>query len=93
MSIICQLEHYGGSRDYARLAELARSHSIICIVTRDDLSDVAHTIYSSYSSTGHMWQVSARGMGYVWTDTVEDFVRQCERVNLRFIEPPEARIE
>ncbi|MGF6609374.1 hypothetical protein OKW45_004296 [Paraburkholderia sp. WSM4175] len=82
-----QIANYGVSRDYARLAELAKAHSIICIVTHDGFRDVAKTLYSSFKD-GEMWQISARGTGYVWADNVEDFVRKCEIVALEFIEPP-----
>jgi hypothetical protein len=82
-----QIGDYAGSREYARLAELAKRYSVICIVKNGSTRDVAKTLYSSHAA-GEMWQVSARGTGYVWTDSKDDFVRQCEQVDLEFIEPP-----
>jgi len=41
-----QLDAYDGSKDYERLAELAKKHSIICILDYQEHRDVAKTIYS-----------------------------------------------
>jgi len=94
MSTIHEIAAYNGSRDYARLAELAKTASIICIVNYADreqfvVRDVAHTFYSNYTSTGNFWQINARGTGYVWADTLDKFVTQCEKYGVEFIDPPQ----
>jgi hypothetical protein len=99
--IVHELAPYATSRDYARLAELAKVHSVICIVNYRDprnpdwgmLREVASTHYSRSPSGKEMWHVSARGTGYVWTDNAADFVRKCETYGVEFIEPQQARIE
>jgi hypothetical protein len=82
-----ELAPYATSRDYARLAELAKAHSVICILTHREYRDVARTTYMRTESGMEMWQVSGRGIGYVWTDDLDDFARECEKVELEFIEP------
>lgn len=89
---IYEIANYGGSRDYARLAELAKMHSVICMVDNDGCRDAAKTVYKDYRDDG-AWEVGARGICYVWAHNKADFVRKCATVNLEFIEPPKARIE
>jgi hypothetical protein len=97
---VYEIAPYATSRDYARLAELAKVQSVICIVNYRDrdpaigmLRDVASTNYSR-SPRGHeAWHVSARGTGFVWADSIERFIRSCETYDLEFIEPPQARTE
>lgn len=86
---VSQIAAYPVSRDYLRLAELAKAQSIICIVSYESYRDVAKTIFSTDGAAG-IWHVSARGTGYVLAADLDEFVRQCERVNLEFIEPPAA---
>ena len=86
MPTVDKIEGYPLSRDYERLAELVTKSSIACIVDFDhDCRDIAHTIYSSSSGT---WQVSARGIGYIWAASKEDFIQQCERLNLEYFDFP-----
>jgi hypothetical protein len=98
--IVHEIAPYVTSRNYARLAELSKAHSIICIVNYRDrdpgvgmLRDVASTHYSRSSDGSEMWQISARGTGYVWADNADDFARKCWTYDVEFIEPPQARIE
>ena len=92
MNAIYQIADYGGSRDYARLADLAKTHSVICVVTNDDCRDVGMTIYADYGDTEE-WEVGVRNICYVWAHNKDDFVRKCASVNLEFIEPQIVRIE
>lgn len=85
---VFQIAAYPTSRDYLRLAGLAKTQSIICIVSYESHRDVAKTIFST-DGAAEIWHVSARGTGYVLAGDRDDFVRQCERVGLEFIEPPE----
>lgn len=86
---IFQLTDYAGSRDYDRLAELAKAGSLICMVDYQDCRDVAHTIYQSFGPNEESWTVSARGTSYVWAQNKADFIARCARANLEFIEPPQ----
>ena len=86
---VYQLAGYNGSRDYDRLAELAKVRSVICIVDYQECRDVAHTIYSACDGL-ESWCVSGRGIGYVQAFDRADFIARCEAANLEFIEPPQA---
>jgi hypothetical protein len=80
------LEGYNGSRDYARLAELAQTRSVICLVDYQGCRDVAHTVYSKFDEL-ETWTVGARGIGYISTFDREGFIASCQARNLEFIEP------
>lgn len=93
MKSISKLADYGGSRDYERLAELAKQSSIICIVdyrTVDQPTtgqrDIARTLYGVHQGE-ECWSVSARGIGYIQAFGLDDFVLQCKAVSLEFVEP------
>lgn len=82
---------YQTSRDYEKLFELMQKSSIICIVDYLGLDssrdahisrDVAQTLCRKED-----YQISARGIGYIWAETKEDFVNQCARYNVEFIAP------
>jgi hypothetical protein len=87
---VYQLAGYNGSRDYGRLADLARVRSIICIVDYQECRDVAHTIFTTCGANLESWCVSGRGIGYVHAFNRADFIARCEAANLEFIEPPQA---
>lgn len=84
------LPGYGGSKDYARLTELVKAHSIICIMDyRADqfqVRDVARTQFRAQGAR-ELWSVSARGFGYLTAFNQVDFISLCEAINLEFIEP------
>jgi len=83
-----QLDAYDGSKDYERLAELAKKHSIICILDYQEHRDVAKTIYSFQEGRDETWwKVSARDISYITADNHEGFIASCKRLNLAFIEP------
>jgi hypothetical protein len=82
---------YAGSRDYARLAELAKVTSVICIVDFEDMRDVAQTIYTG-DSRFDCWYVSARGHCYASSTDLKSFIARCTKVNLEFLEPDMERV-
>lgn len=83
---IDQITAYNGSRDYARLAELAQTTSVICIVEDQGIQDVAHTIFlTGFVDT---WRVASLYKDYVNAYNKEAFIQECEQVKLQFIEPP-----
>lgn len=84
---VYQLAGYNGSRDYSKLADLAKVRSVICIVDYQECRDVAHTIYSTCGDGLETWCVSGRGIGYVHAFDRESFIARCEAANLEFIEP------
>lgn len=88
------LASYNGSRDYALLATLARSASIICIVDyhfrdlKESWRDVCCTNYSSRRGS-ELWQLSARGISYLTAFDEAEFIRRCESLNVEFFVPPQ----
>lgn len=85
MSNFVPMAHCNTSRDYSRLAELAKHVSVVCIVDHQKCRDVARAIFRMYHDEGY-WNVSARGIGYVTAFDLDDFLRQCRATNLEFIE-------
>lgn len=80
---------YQTSRDYRKLWELAHIVSIICIVDFDHgdantCRDIARTIYSPDWSP-ELVQVGA----YVWAESIEQFIAQCQARNLEWLIPPQ----
>lgn len=76
------------SDDYEWLVELMQKQSVVCVVDFNfpDSSDhppsrdIAKTSYDAGSL-----QVGARGIGYLWAETKEEFIEQCKRRNLKFL--------
>lgn len=81
--------NYRLSTDYHLLAKLARSDAIICALDYSDgCRDVAHTLYSPAShNEPELFQVSARGHGYIYAHGDGEFIKQCARANLGFLIP------
>jgi hypothetical protein len=85
---------YQTSRDYCKLWELAQMASIICIVDRDlgkpntcrDIARITHSLDWSPKVV----QVGARGIGYVWAESIEEFIAQCQVRRLEWLIPPQA---
>jgi hypothetical protein len=77
---------YTTSKDYARLWTLARTTPVVCIIdSYEECRDVACTLHHTDAAS---LQVSARGIGYIWAETIEDFAKQCHTLDLEWI-PPE----
>lgn len=80
---------YETSRDYATLARLAETQSVVCIVDyQHGCRDVAQTL-NCESRYGVNLRISARGITYVDAITVEEFERQCRFANVEFLVPCE----
>ena len=105
--MIVPLANYSTSRDYRRLWELAHDHMIVCVV---DYEPVIHDIYRDIATTSYfrdiattryfkewspgMMLVISRGVNHVLAESIEEFIAQCERCNLLWLQPlpnPEAK--
>ena len=78
---------YKTSKDYERLVELMKEgQTIVCFadynVNERVYRDVARA--RLYTNT---FQISARGIGYVWAFDGKDFIQQCNELNITFIDP------
>ena len=89
--MIVPLANYSTSRDYRRLWELAHDHSIVCIA--DGLPgvsmarrDIGTTVYSKEWNPEWI-QVISKGIGHFWAESIEQFIAQCERCNLLWLQP------
>jgi hypothetical protein len=83
MMIVGKLGNYKVSRDYARLAELAKKESIICVVGEG----VGKTTYEKYSSGTVIWEIRSQGICFLMSDNIAGFLRMCQLNNVEFIEP------
>lgn len=80
---------YPVSRDYDLLAFLMQRQSLLCIVDygKDGgIRDVGKTLWSADRSGG-VWQLSARGIGYIYAFSREEFIAECAKANVEFIVP------
>jgi hypothetical protein len=82
MPVITSITNYKTSRDYELLFELMQKSSIICIVDFQGSRDVAQTLCGDGD-----YQISARGIGYLWADTREEFLEFCKMINVEFVVP------
>lgn len=88
MDTIFTISGYKTSRDYERLADEMQRQSVICIVDcGKDCRDVAHTLWSPSKDGNGVWQLSARGVGYVHAFSRSDFIGQCVRNNVDVLMP------
>jgi hypothetical protein len=88
MDTIFELKGYENNRDYERLADIMQTQSVVCIVDyMKDCRDVAHTIWSPSEDGRGIWQLSARGIGYVYAWGREDFICKCRHLNVDIIFP------
>lgn len=90
MKIVHEVAGYETSRDYEKLADLMQSQSVICMVDcyNGDFRDICQTIFSPADiGIKETWQISARGISYVYQWDRAGFIRQCERSNVEFIIP------
>ena len=84
---------YKTSRDYALLWKMAQKQSVVCLVdypldTAAVCRDIAHTICHVGVEVSYL-NISARGIGYVSAETLEEFERNCKAANVEFILPEE----
>lgn len=87
MKDVDKVTGYETSRDYELLARLMQSQSIVCIVDYDDCRDIAKTFFQETKLGGETWQVSVRGLCYIYVWNKDNFIKQCARINLEFIVP------
>lgn len=88
MDTIFKISGYDISRDYERLADAMQTQSVICIVDYGkDCRDVAHTLWSPSRDGKGVWQLSARGIGYIYAFSRADFISQCTRTNVDALMP------
>lgn len=88
MSTIYQMTGYALSQDYERLADAMQVESVICILDYErDLRDVAHTIWSPSKNEEGIYQISARGTGYIYAFNRADFIAQCQKYHVGAIFP------
>ena len=71
---------YASSRDYEYLYEAAKKTSIVCIVDSFECRDICATSFH-----GDCHQVNARGIGYIYASSKEEFLEQCQKLNLEFL--------
>jgi hypothetical protein len=88
---------YRVSKDYRRLAELARHSSVVCFVDYrigdgEPIRDIARTQYSHHHGE-EVFMVAARGTGYIHAFGEDEFVKFCSHSNVEFIEPPQGATE
>jgi hypothetical protein len=89
-----EIANYPTSRDYRQLWTLAQTAAIVCIVDFQPgkprtCRNIASTIHSPEYSP-ELVQVSSRGIGHIWAESVESFIAQCEHCNLEWLVPPGA---
>lgn len=90
-----RLAQYNASKDYKRLANLARKASIICLVDYrlrqpvdgvESVRDVARTTVQR-SDGKEFFSISARGISYVIAFNEDEFILLCASNNVEFLEP------
>ena len=90
MDTIFAITGYPVLRDYDLLAFLMQRQSVICIVDygkEGDIRDVGHTLWSPSGDGAGVWQLSARGIGYIYAFSREQFLAECAAANVEFIVP------
>ena len=88
MDTIFEIKGYESSRDYERLADIMQTQSVVCIVDyMKDCRDVAHTLWSPSEDGRGIWQLSARGIGYIYAWGRDDFICKCKHLNVDIIFP------
>jgi hypothetical protein len=74
--------NYKTSREYTLLADRMERETIVCFCRYISSRDVCHTQFD-----GTYRMVNSRGFGYIWADSLEDFIRQCEQAELEWLIP------
>jgi hypothetical protein len=82
MTVVRAITNYNTSRDYELLFELMQKSSIVCIVDYNFARDVAQTLCKCGD-----YQICARGIGYLWAENKEEFLKYCEMYNVEFVVP------
>ncbi len=86
--IVNKVDESGFSDNYQQLVELMKQRAIVCLVDykchpdgNEASRDIAKTTYSPSPS----FEVTARGIGYIWANSEAEFINQCQRCNLKFL--------
>jgi hypothetical protein len=93
-----ELANYKTSRDYKRLAGLAKKASIICFVSYmyskvpicKDYLRIGKSFYIRHESGNETYKICCNGETMLSAKCLEDFLCQCENSNVEFIDPEEA---
>jgi hypothetical protein len=80
--VVRHIVGYATSKDYAKLAELMETQSVVCICRYSTCRDVCQSVYD-----GKTWMLNARGIGYIYAFDVKDFITQCEQSEVEWIVP------
>lgn len=83
MNVVREIAGYQTSKDYKRLWEIAIKQSVLCVCDYHECRDSAQTIYDS---AGVLF-VSARGVSYICAKSVNEFIEQCQKINLEWVIP------
>jgi hypothetical protein len=79
---------YTTSKDYARLAEVMKARTVVCVVTEVNTS----VAYSQKDRAGDdVFLVSAAGNLLIHTESLEEFATECERYGVEWIVPDDLR--
>jgi hypothetical protein len=87
MKTVFAIIDYKTSRDYDRLADLMQTQSAICIIDYNSCRDVAHTIWIECRAGDGIWEISSRGISYIYAVNKDDFIQQCCAQNVEVIFP------
>jgi len=88
MDAIFELNGYEKNREYEKLADMMLTQSVVCILDYGkDCRDVAHTLWNPTQDGRGIWQLSARGVTYIYAWDRNDFIGQCARQNVDIIFP------
>jgi hypothetical protein len=88
MDPIYQISGYETGKEYEWLADAMQSQSVICITDYGKYCrDVAHTLWTPSSDGDGIWQLSGRGITYIYATSREEFIRQCEQYNVEVLMP------
>ncbi len=87
---ILEFKYTNLSQDYELLFELMQTQRVICLVDNNECTDICAT--RAVQDNGY-FSIGARGIEYIGAfefkdkSAKEDFIDQCKKSNIRFIEP------
>jgi hypothetical protein len=83
---------YQTSRDYARLAELMKTRTIVCFVKYSRIrSHVAQTMVSRTIGEGYQLEIGSFDCCFASNSNETDFITRCAELNLEWIVPDDLR--
>lgn len=81
--------NYKTSRDYKRLAELAKKQSVICVVEYNGRPVTALSYY--FPDSKRPFMISFPGYSFIDAEDDDRFIDRCEKIGVEFIEPEEVK--